>query len=94
MRAAVSIIARAKIIVAAPPSNKSRPRLVAAATIRINTIYVHNLASSPGHTHFSACNIEKWVWPGDEAIHNIRRRARPLNYNVTACARARTKLIM
>ena len=28
------------------------------------------VASSPGHTHFSmlhACNIEKWVWPGDEA---------------------------
>ena len=29
------------------------------------------VASSPGHTHFSMlhaeCNIEKWVWPGDEA---------------------------
>ena len=26
--------------------------------------YTFLLASSPGHTHF---NIEKWVWPGDEA---------------------------
>ena len=33
------------------------------------------VASSPGHTHLSmlheillsACNIERWVWPGDEA---------------------------
>ena len=31
------------------------------------------LASSPGHSQFfnvtrrKTCNIEKWVWPGDEA---------------------------
>ena len=32
------------------------------------------VASSPGHTHLSMlhaergkCNIERWVWPGDEA---------------------------
>ena len=25
------------------------------------------LASSPGHTHLSMFNIERWVWPGDEA---------------------------
>ena len=35
-----------------------------------------NLASSPGHTHLSmlhaACNIERWVWPGDEARPNHR----------------------
>ena len=28
-----------------------------------------NLASSPGHTHFS--NIEKWVGPGEEARKNL-----------------------
>ena len=33
------------------------------------------VASYPGHSQFfnvarfSACNIEKWVWPGNEAIH-------------------------
>ena len=40
----------------------------------------HSLASSPGHTHFSmlhaspfsACKIEKWVWPWDEASHSIK----------------------
>ena len=32
------------------------------------------VASSPGHTHFSmlhADNIEKWVWPGDEATCTV-----------------------
>ena len=39
---------------------------------RNNIVSYPDLASSPGHTHFSmlhafsACNIEKWVWPGDE----------------------------
>ena len=37
-----------------------------------NPVYTYYIASSPGYTHFSmlhVCNIEKWVWPGDEATY-------------------------
>ena len=35
-----------------------------------------DVASSPGHTHFSMLHAEKrgtgkWVWPGDEATPNV-----------------------
>ena len=35
------------------------------------TGYTTHVASFPGHTHFS--NIEKWVWPGNEATTHARR---------------------
>ena len=37
------------------------------------------LASSPGHTHLSMLHIERWVWPGDEAIVVSRRLLLDLN---------------
>ena len=49
-------------------------------SVILNQFCIEKLASSPGHSQFfnaCTCNIEKWVWPGDEAIEKSRCEREP-----------------